>query len=157
RFGWLLNGAFKSHPNLDLYLSSSSPHPIEKFGCTVCHMGEGESITFMTATHSPNNEQQREEWQSSGTLKWQEREHWLWPQFPARYIESSCLLCHANNRPVKGADKLNFGREVWERLSCVGCHKMKGYEDEAKRGPDLRRVKEKLTKEWMAYWIADPT
>ncbi len=147
---------FQSHPNLDLYLSASSPHPVDRFGCTVCHMGEGQSVSFMTATHSPNDEAEREHWESDGQLKWEEREHWSWPQFPKRYIQASCLLCHANNRPVPGADKLNFGRETFERLSCVGCHKMKGYEDEPKRGPDLRHLDQKLKKEWVAYWVEDP-
>src|SRR5437667_2214173 len=30
---------FKTHPNLDLFLASSSPHPTESFGCTTCHSG----------------------------------------------------------------------------------------------------------------------
>lgn len=151
-----IDPVFKSHPNLDLFLSSSSPHPVDRFGCTVCHQGEGQSITFATATHAPNNESQREHWEQSN-LHWEEREHWIWPQFPTRYLQASCLLCHQNNRPIPGADKLNFGREVWERLSCVGCHKMKGFEDEQKRGPDLRRMTAKLSKDWVAYWLEDPT
>ncbi|MEZ0230901.1 MAG: c-type cytochrome, partial [Planctomycetota bacterium] len=155
-----IDPVFKSHPNLDLYLSSASPHPIDRFGCTVCHQGEGQSITFAGAVHSPNGEAQREHWEEGAVngqkLHWEEREHWIWPQFPTRYVQASCLLCHPNNRPIPGADKLNFGRETWERLSCVGCHKMKGYEDEQKRGPDLRRMTAKLSKEWVAYWLEDP-
>src|SRR5579871_3576673 len=145
---------FQSHPDLDTYLTSSSPHPVEKFGCTVCHMGEGQSISFVTAAHTPNFEEERHEWYKHH--KWDVREHWNEPQFPKRYIQASCLLCHPNNRHVPGADKLNFGRETWERLSCVGCHKMRGYEDEAKRGPDLRRIEKKLTKKWVAYWVENP-
>jgi cytochrome c2 len=155
-----IDPVFRSHPNLDLYLSSSSPHPVDRFGCTVCHQGEGQSITFAGAVHAPNSESQREHWEEGAVngqkLHWEEREHWIWPQFPTRYVQASCLLCHPNNRPIPGADKLNFGREVWERLSCVGCHKMKGYEDEPKRGPDLRRMTAKLSKEWVAYWLEDP-
>src|SRR5262249_20448739 len=30
---------FKTHPNLELYLASASPHPMESFGCTTCHAG----------------------------------------------------------------------------------------------------------------------
>jgi cytochrome c2 len=151
-----IKAPFTSHPDLDLFMSSSSPHPADKFGCTVCHMGEGQSVSFTTASHSPNNEVQREEWATSSELKWADREFWNWPQFPTRYVQASCLLCHANNRPVPGADKLNFGRETWERLSCTGCHKMKGFEDEAKRGPDLRKAVKKLKIDWVAYWIEDP-
>src|SRR3989338_1772476 len=28
---------FTTHPKPELYLRSASPHPVEKFGCTVCH------------------------------------------------------------------------------------------------------------------------
>ncbi len=150
-----IEAPFKAHPDLDLYMTSSAKHPVDRFGCTVCHMGEGQSVTFTTATHAPNDEEQRESWKHEHG--WEEREHWNWPQFPTRYVEASCLLCHANNRRVPGAEKLNFGRETWERLSCVGCHKMKGYEDEAKRGPDLRRIASKaINKEWVAFWIENP-
>jgi hypothetical protein len=28
---------YKTHPDLATYLGGSSPHPIDKVGCTVCH------------------------------------------------------------------------------------------------------------------------
>jgi hypothetical protein len=37
---------FKTHPNLDRYLGSKSVHPIDKIGCTVCHEGMGQSVSF---------------------------------------------------------------------------------------------------------------
>ena len=37
---------FKTHPNLDLYLASASPHPMEKFGCTSCHGGLDRATDF---------------------------------------------------------------------------------------------------------------
>jgi len=45
---------FAAHPRLDLYVDSNSPHPAEKFGCTICHSGQGSATTFLDATHSPN-------------------------------------------------------------------------------------------------------
>ena len=39
---------YKTHPNLDLYVSSSSPHSIEQFGCTTCHEGRGRGTNFTT-------------------------------------------------------------------------------------------------------------
>ncbi|MBI3726079.1 cytochrome c, partial [bacterium] len=149
-----IEAPFQSHPDLDTYVASGSHHPVEKFGCTVCHLGEGQSVSFVTAAHTPDHEEQRHDWYKHH--KWDVREHWNEPQFPKRYVQAACLLCHPNNRPVPGADKLNFGRETWERLSCVGCHKMKGFEDEPKRGPDLRRIDKKLTKSWVAYWVENP-
>ena len=32
---------FAAHPRLDLFVDSNSPHPAEKFGCTICHAGQG--------------------------------------------------------------------------------------------------------------------
>jgi len=32
---------YGAHPNLDLYLSSMSPHPMDVVGCTSCHEGRG--------------------------------------------------------------------------------------------------------------------
>lgn len=145
---------FTSHPRLDLFLTSMSPHPKETFGCTICHMGEGRSMDFHHAAHSPQNHEQEHEWHEK--FHWHKRHHWDFPQRRKQYMEASCILCHDNNRPVEGAEKLNFGREVWERVSCFGCHKMKGYLEENKKGPDLRRLASKLNKEWTFQWLENP-
>lgn len=145
---------FQSHPKLDVFLSSSSPHPKLEFGCTVCHQGEGRSMDFTFAAHTPTDGSEEDRW--SEDHHWHKRHHWDFPQVRTQYLESSCLLCHDNNRPVESAPKLNFGREVWERASCYGCHKMKGFIEEPKRGPDLRAMKDKLTPEWVFTWLENP-
>ncbi len=38
---------FRTHPKLELFLSPTSPHPLEKVGCTVCHGGGGHSGGFL--------------------------------------------------------------------------------------------------------------
>lgn len=45
---------WRSHPRLDLFLSPESPHPIEKFGCSVCHAGWDRATTFINAAHTPS-------------------------------------------------------------------------------------------------------
>ena len=35
---------YTTHPDLDLYLTSKSPHPEESFGCTSCHSGRSLSL-----------------------------------------------------------------------------------------------------------------
>ena len=50
---------YTTHPNLDLYLSSSSPHSYEQFGCTSCHAGRGRGTNFTSATHTPSSEEQK--------------------------------------------------------------------------------------------------
>ena len=46
---------YASHPRLDLFLGSLSPHPIDKFGCSICHQGQGSETSFKWATHTPND------------------------------------------------------------------------------------------------------
>src|SRR2546428_833258 len=38
----------------------------------------------------------------------------------------------------------------------LGCHKIPGYENVRKIGPDLSTVSGKLTKEWIRKWLANP-
>ena len=42
---------FTTHPNLDLYITSASPHPTDSFGCTSCHAGRGRGTSFVSTTH----------------------------------------------------------------------------------------------------------
>jgi predicted nucleic acid-binding Zn-ribbon protein len=65
---------FRTHPKMDLYLSTSSPHPVERFGCTVCHGGNGHSVNFKDAAHTPNNEEQAKAWKKN--YGWAELEKW---------------------------------------------------------------------------------
>ena len=53
---------FTTHPNLDLYLTSSSPHPFEEFGCTGCHNGRGRGTNFVSVTHTPDNPEDKVAW-----------------------------------------------------------------------------------------------
>src|SRR6202040_3765848 len=54
---------FTTHPDLATYLGGSSTHPIDKVGCTVCHEGMGQSVSFRDAAHMPSSEKQQEEWE----------------------------------------------------------------------------------------------
>ena len=62
---------FASHPHLTdgatttdpkgnpvpagLYLDGNGPHPINSFGCTICHGGQGSGTDFTYASHEPND------------------------------------------------------------------------------------------------------
>ncbi len=50
---------FTTHPNLDQYVGSASPHPIDKTGCTACHEGSGQSVSFRDAQHTPSTEEKK--------------------------------------------------------------------------------------------------
>ena len=145
---------FKTHPNLELYLTSSSKHTYEDFGCTGCHAGRGRGTDFTSATHTPNSPEQRAEWEEK--YDWHEMHHWLKPMLPTKYSEASCFKCHQDEANIVHADKLTMGLTLIEKNGCNGCHKIKGMESRRKAGPDLARINEKVNKDWVAKWIKDP-
>ncbi|MDP6133613.1 MAG: c-type cytochrome [Candidatus Marinimicrobia bacterium] len=145
---------FTSHPNLDLYLTSSSPHAYENFGCTTCHAGRGRGTDFTSATHTPSSPEQRAEWEEK--YDWHEMHHWLKPMLPTKYSEASCFKCHQDEANIAHADKLTMGLTLIEKNGCNGCHTIKSMESRRKSGPDLARINEKVNKDWVAKWIKDP-
>jgi mono/diheme cytochrome c family protein len=46
----------RNHPNLDLFVGDTSPHPLSKYGCTTCHWGWDRETTFPRAGHTPDAE-----------------------------------------------------------------------------------------------------
>ncbi len=152
---------FKTHPNLDLYLASASPHPMETFGCTTCHAGLDRATSFLNAGHMPRNEEQRKQWEEKYGWQDQEKEsspiHFIeTPMLPMNAIQSGCYKCHNASPDVPQAPVLNSGRDLIRIYGCFGCHKLPGYENIRKVGPDLSTVSGKLTKEWVRKWLANP-
>ena len=98
---------FTFHPNL-------SPHVPSRFGCTVCHGGQG------LATDKRN---------AHGAVAfWQE------PLLPKDYVRASCGRCHKEGE-VPGVPELTAGRRLFETQGCRGCHKLDGVGGTI--GPDL--------------------
>jgi len=145
---------YTTHPNLDLYLSSSSPHSYEQFGCTSCHAGRGRGTSFTSATHTPSSSEQKKEWEEK--YHWHEMHHWLKPMLPTKYTEASCFKCHNNQTYIAGAEKLTLGLKLINQKGCNNCHYIETQKPYRKIGPDLRRIDEKATKEWASKWILDP-
>ena len=76
----------------ELFVDSNSPHPTEKFGCTICHGGQGSATDFTLAAHTPNDRKVKHEWEHA--LGWESSHFWDYPMLPKRFVESSCLKCH---------------------------------------------------------------
>ena len=74
---------FTTHPDLATYLGGSSAHPIDKTGCTVCHEGMGQSVSFRDAAHMPQNEKQKEEWEKK--YHWEQPHLWDYPMLPIEH------------------------------------------------------------------------
>jgi hypothetical protein len=119
----------RSHPHPDLMAA----HPVERFGCTLCHGGQG-SATEMVAAHGR-------------TLHWEEP--LLDTALAERYgltraelMEARCAVCHVTLEPVKGMPLLNAARE--RLFDCVDCHELPGLPPpDDPKGPSLVRQGEK--------------
>ncbi len=114
------------HPNHDR-------HPFDRFGCTICHQGQGLATT-REAAHG-------------------HVQHWDHPMLPMKYIESSCGKCHLPT-DVPDAPKLARGRAVFEEAGCIGCHKLDGVGGNI--GPELDHVGANRSPEWLLQHFKSP-
>lgn len=107
----------RSHPRPDL-VGDGSPHPIERFGCTACHGGEGRATGFESAGHRPATAEQTAEW----AARWGPETSSDRPIRPLTLVESGCGGCHGDEVWITAAPTLDAGLELFVRLGCVGCH-----------------------------------
>lgn len=140
-----LGHPYGSHPRLDLLAGSLSPHPISRFGCTICHEGQGSATAFRFASHTPNDPIERVRWRDQHDWFW--NEHWDFPMRPARFLEAGCLKCHhtvtdlapSRRFPDPPAPKLLAGYDLIRRNGCFGCHEIRGVTPGGESvGPDMR-------------------
>jgi mono/diheme cytochrome c family protein len=135
---------FAAHPRLDMFLDPKSPHPIEKFGCTACHAGQGSSTTFNNASHVPNNAEEKHRWEKEHDWEMTHAGDWEYPMLAHRFVESSCLKCHHQVTDTisygsrEEAPKLLKGYNLIKDFGCYGCHEIAGYKQGVEIGPDLR-------------------
>ena len=93
---------FAAHPGNIL-----DKHPADRFGCTICHHGQGAATSF--------NEAKAEE------------VDWEYPLLPPELTESSCFSCHDPDRlPENQASRLTEGIKLYQQKSCGSCHKLCG-------------------------------
>ena len=144
-----------------LYLDANGPHPINSFGCTICHGGQGSGTDFTYASHTPDTREQAEEWQKEHD--WHEIHLWDFPMLPKRFIESGCLKCHTQVTDIPQAKKLQAGYQRIVKYGCTGCHTIGGdgangpdLTDERQVGPNLSHIASKDAKEWVLKWITNP-
>ncbi|MGB9072423.1 MAG: c-type cytochrome [Terriglobales bacterium] len=82
-------------------------HPVDRFGCTVCHHGQGAALTF--------NEAKAED------------VFWDYPLLPPEMTEATCVTCHdAEKLPPDQIPLLVAGMRLFEEKSCGSCHKLGG-------------------------------
>ena len=118
----------RSHPRPDLLRT----HPPERFGCTLCHGGQGPATT-VAAAHG-------------------DVAHWEEPMLgakaaeraglgPAELMELRCNVCHQHEAHVEGMPLLNEAKALVVRLKCDRCHVIHG--TGGSKAPDLTREGDK--------------
>ncbi len=109
---WVSENAFPqpyaTHSNTELFCTASSPHPVAKFGCTICHDGQGSGTSFGNAEHTPDNPGIADKWHEE--YGYHANHFWEYPMQPNRFAESTCIKCH------HGMTELGVNPRVW----CVG-------------------------------------
>jgi cytochrome c2 len=147
---------YTSHPRLDLYLSSKSPHPLKDFGCTICHRGDGESLAFVRADHRPSDSTEAAKWHEE--RHWHKQHHWDYPMLASDFTEASCVQCHKTSMELIADDapRVTKGYRLVEEYGCYACHKIDWFPTKRRPGPSLTNLQAKLTPEFVASWIADP-
>ncbi|MBI2377240.1 MAG: c-type cytochrome [Deltaproteobacteria bacterium] len=121
------------HPRHDELLGR---HPVERFGCTPCHSGQGLALT-------------------AGTAHGDDDPSWTQPLERPELLEARCAACHPGSGILTGASSLASGRRLFETLGCGGCHST-GSQPAKKRGPKLTQIRSKLRSGAMLEWIRDP-
>ena len=83
-------------------------HPVDKFGCTVCHGGQG-LATEAAAAH--------------GDVK-----HWEEPLLRGELVQASCRSCHGDLAAIADhVPQLLKGKQLFEAKGCYGCHVIKTF------------------------------
>jgi mono/diheme cytochrome c family protein len=112
-------------------------HPVQRYGCTICHGGQGRALTREDA-HGRS-----------------EKAHWPSPLLDQTYIQSSCGKCHLaifdeDSRDalttIPGMELFLKGKTVFSREGCLGCHQARGLGGIL--GPDLTEQGEKTKHEY---------
>ncbi|MFQ5692887.1 MAG: c-type cytochrome, partial [Nitrospinota bacterium] len=139
---------FRSHPERTVLLRK---HPVEQFGCTLCHRGQGKALNTLLEAHGIDLKTgERLKLSSAPNIFWET------PLLRGKDVQTTCPACHSATLDMPMAPVASKGRRLFIKLGCSGCHLLKGYEDLPKVGPSLLKASQKLRPEWMVPWILRP-
>ena len=102
-----MDAPYTSHPDPDLMKA----HPLEKFGCSPCHGGNGRALDTVEKGHG-------------------RYEHWLWPLYYRENFEAGCQQCHASDMVTEHAPVLNHAKALYREKGCIGCHRFQGFDNQ---------------------------
>jgi cytochrome c2 len=116
----------KPHPS-----SYLEQHPPERFGCTTCHGGQGESLEVDKA--------------QSGTFR------------RGDVVQISCSSCHTEVA-LEGAPRLTMGKTLLKDNQCTSCHYAQNLAEteDFQLAPALAGIGGKVSEKWLWRWLKDP-
>ncbi len=112
-------------------------HKPNRFGCTLCHHGQGVGLSVGKAHGFEEN--------------------WPLPRVPSRFVQGLCLGCHESPHRLEGAEKAEEGRVLFVEHGCYGCHEARTTGGLPPMSSPFEGMATKVFRtEWMFQWIKDP-
>ncbi len=127
----------RAHPRLEQGFLEA--HPPRKFGCTICHGGQGSQTKGVAGADFDHG---------------RDDPYWERPLRRGALVESSCPGCHAAEDV---APTFAAGRRLFDDLGCWSCHETPFFDrDEQSFAPPLDLVRAKHDPTSLAEWIRAP-
>ena len=125
---------YRTHPREPL-----TNHPIERFGCTSCHAGQGWAVDTASAHGEVPHWEEPLLGRSLG-------ESYTLATAKSALMQMQCNQCHRYDRETKGAPAINLAKQIVRDRGCRACHVINGFGGTI--GPDLTVEGEKAPEQY---------